>query len=219
VTTDTHRFAWTSYDLRSTLQGNWQESIRMFAESAVRATMISPTSVTSRESVSSVEIPTHFVDGARIVSDLTWLHELYTGLFRDLAQEFCGDEVATARDPRHGMLLHVRRGTEPRYECHVDSAPVTGLFYATDHPVGTGGELVVANRRDVRGPDEVEVDATRIHPVAGQLIFFDGRNNTHFIAPLNDPEDLRISLAMTFFTASHPEETRPADLDDHLGLN
>lgn len=218
MTVDTQRFSWLSYDLRSTLPDDWQQSITTFAVAKVRNKMICPNSVTSRENSQDVEITTQFVDGATIAAGFPWLYGLYAGLFRDLAQTFSNEPVSVAGDPRHGMLLHVRRGTEARYECHVDSAPLTGLFYITDHPVGRGGELVVANSKNAWGPEEVAADATRIHPVAGQLLFFDARNNTHYIEPLTDPDDLRLSIAMTFFTVSNPEGTRPVDLDAHLGL-
>ena len=41
-----------------------------------------------------------------------------------------------AHDDRYGVVLNVQRGTEMRFECHVDSNPLTGLLFCTDHPDG-----------------------------------------------------------------------------------
>ena len=72
----------------------------------------------------------------------------YRGLFLDLAQEVVSVErVTTARDARYGVVLNVQRGPDMRFECHVDSNPLTGLLFCTDHPAG-GGELVFAHDRD-----------------------------------------------------------------------
>ena len=38
-----------------------------------------------------------------------------------------------AADDRYGVVLNVQRGTKMRFECHVDSNPLTGLLFCTDH--------------------------------------------------------------------------------------
>ena len=42
-----------------------------------------------------------------------------------------------------------------RYECHVDSNPIEGLLYLTEHPEGNRGELVVSLGYSAKGPDEI----------------------------------------------------------------
>ena len=39
-----------------------------------------------------------------------------------------------------------------RFECHVDSNPLTGLLFCTDHQAG--GELVIANDTEAEGVAE-----------------------------------------------------------------
>jgi hypothetical protein len=39
--------------------------------------------------------------------------------------------VYAAADERYGTVLNVQRGTAMRFECHVDSNPVTGLLFCT----------------------------------------------------------------------------------------
>ncbi|SDC50804.1 2OG-Fe(II) oxygenase [Streptomyces prasinopilosus] len=175
-------------------------------------------SVTSRERVGVTAIPVGFVDGTTIAGELPWLREMYYGPFRAVAQLACAEPVFAARDAHIGLNMHIQRGSAERYECHVDSSPLSALLYVTDHPAGSGGELVVSNRGDVRGREEVDADATRVHPVAGQLVVFDARHRTHYVAPLTDPDGVRIVVVMPYYTPSCPESARPTDLDHHLGL-
>jgi 2OG-Fe(II) oxygenase superfamily len=103
-----------------------------------------------------------------------------------------------------------------RYECHVDSNPLEGLLYVTDHPPGTGGELVVSNRGDVPTAEEVDRDATLIYPVAGHLVFFNGSCHSHYVRPLIAEDGVRVVAAMNYYTPSLPESARPPDLNRHL---
>ena len=80
-----------------------------------------------------------------------------------------------ARDDRYGVVLNVQRGTAMRFECHVDSNPMTGLLFCTDHVEGTGGELVFGNDPAAADIEAVERDCSVIRPHAGHLIFFDGQ--------------------------------------------
>ena len=64
-----------------------------------------------------------------------------------------GQKIYPADDQRYAILMNVQEGTD-RYECHVDTNPVEALLYVTDHPQGTGGELVVTNDVDARSVAE-----------------------------------------------------------------
>lgn len=209
-------FLWHCFDLRSELPDNWQRNILAVAERHAKKRTLVPTSVTSREENVSTEIPVLTVGGASVADELPWLYELYRSRFRDLAQALTTEEVQTADDIRYGINLNVQRGTNMRYECHVDSNPIQGMFYVTEHPPGSGGELVVSNVGDVNGKNAVDADATRIYPVAGYLVLFDARNHTHYVAGVCTTSGLRVAAAMNFYTPQAPESARPPDLDQHL---
>jgi hypothetical protein len=212
------RFVWHTFDLRSELPPAWQSDIIDFAERNTDNRVITPVSVTSRERSASIALPVHFIGGIAVSRRFPWLRDMYYGSFREAVQLVCSESVLPARNVNIGINLNMQRGNDERYECHVDSCPLTVLLYATDHPVGTGGDLMVANCGDVRGREEVDADATRVHPVAGHLIAFDARHFTHYVAPLRDAGEVRIVIAMSYYTPSCPEELRPVDLDPHLGL-
>ena len=151
-----------------------------------------------------------------IRAGLPWLFDLYRGVFRDLGQPYTDELLSVATDDRYAVNLNVQEGRSMRYECHIDSNPVEGLLYVTSHPPGTGGELVVSNRTHVLGPAEIDDDCVRIYPSAGQLYFFDAREFPHYVAPLCDDRDIRIVMAMNYYTPSCTESDRPKDLNRHL---
>lgn len=212
-------FPWHSFDLRSRfLPEGWQQEILEVARVSAEDKYLVPSYATSREADSESQIPVHTVDGVSIAEELPWLYSLYRQQLRDMAQTLTREEVTTATDVRTGLTLNVQRGSQERYECHVDWNPLSGLLYVTDHPRGSGGELLVSNRGDVHSCEEVDADCTRIYPVAGHALFFDGRYHSHYVNALRNEEDVRVVLAMNFYTASHPEKNRPESLDRHLGL-
>ena len=212
------RFVWHSFDLRSELPSAWQDGIMDFVGRHADNRVITPVSVTSRERSASIALPVHFIGGAAASRRFPWLRDMYYGSFREAVQLVSSERVLPARNVDIGINLNMQCGNDERYECHVDACPLTAILYATDHPIGTGGDLVVANRGDVQGREEVEANATRVHPVAGQLIVFDARHYTHYVAPLMDADGIRIAIAMSYYTPSYPEELRPVDLDSHIGL-
>ncbi len=103
-----------------------------------------------------------------------------------------------------------------RFECHVDSNPLTGLLFLTDHAAGAGGELVFAHDPNADSVIAVERDCTVIRPRAGLLIFFDGRRHPHYARALRSESDVRVVAVMNFYTESYPESTRPRELNRHL---
>jgi hypothetical protein len=137
-------------------------------------------------------------------------------LFAELAAETREERVAPALDERYGLILNVQRGTTMRFECHVDSNPVTGLLFCTDHPAGAGGELVFGHDPAAASIAAVERHCSVIRPHAGHLIFFDGRRYPHYARPLRGESDLRVVAGMNFYTESYPESTRPLELNRHL---
>ncbi len=209
------RFSWRSYDLTSTLHQQWQEDILIVAKDAT-SKILRPRSVTSREGDRNLKIRVQTTNGKVVRERLPWLYELYHGVFRDLGQLGVHEPLVTATNDLYGAVLNVQEGSDMRYEAHVDSNPVEGLFYVTDHPKDNGGELVVSNRPDANSVAEIDSDCTIVYPVAGHLIFFDGRRFPHYVRSLNDPTAIRVVVAMNFYTPSCPESSRPADLDQHL---
>jgi hypothetical protein len=216
VLNDTLPFCWHSFDVQAQLPPGWRDDIMRLVEEHAVALRMTPTSVTSREASTDLDLTVHVVDGVTIATQLPWLEAWYRGRFARLAQTLTGESVTPASDVRYGLIINVVRGAGTGYECHVDSNPMQGVFYVTDHPVGAGGELVVSNRGDVRGRREVDADAAHIPAVAGHVVFFDARSHSHYVAPLKSDGGVRIAVAMTYYTASHTEESRPADLDEHL---
>ena len=156
------------------------------------------------------------VHASQVRQCLPWLYRLYRGYFLELAGETCAERVVPALDDRYGVVLNVQRGTAMRFECHVDSNPLTGLLFCTDHPAGTGGELVFAHDPARVWRRDVEKDCSVLRPHAGHLIFFDGRRHPHYARPLLAEPHVRIVAVMNFYTDSCPESTRPPELNRHL---
>src|SRR5580704_6392433 len=208
-------FRWTTFDLTSSLSGDWQQEIAATAADA-DFREFPRTPILSREGRDVQRIYRGRVHAAAVRQNLPWLYGLYRGRFLDLAQEVSDEPVMAARDNRYGIVLNVQRGTEMRFECHVDSNPLTGLLFCTDHRTEAGGELVFAHDPTAADIDAVERDCSVIRPHAGHLIFFDGREHPHYARPLLSRSDVRIVAVMNFYTESFPESTRPRELNHHL---
>jgi hypothetical protein len=209
------RFRWTTFDLTSSLCGDWQQEIAAAADEA-EFRDFPRTPILSRESQEVQHIFRGRVHAFDVRRNLPWLYRLYREDFLALAQEACAEPVVAAHDSRYGIVLNVQRGTEMRFECHVDSNPLTGLLFCTDHLAGAGGELVFARDATAADIDAVERDSSVIRPHAGHLIFFDGREHPHYARPLLSRSDVRIVAVMNFYTESFPESTRPQELNHHL---
>jgi hypothetical protein len=208
-------FRWTTFDLTSSLCGAWQQEIAAAAAEA-EFREFPRTPILSRESQDVQHIFRGRVHASDVRRNLPWLYRLYREEFLKLAQEACAEPVVAAHDNRYGIVLNVQRGAEMRFECHVDSNPLTGLLFCTDHLAGTGGELVFAHDPTAADIDAVERDCSVIRPHAGHLIFFDGREHPHYARPLLSRSDVRIVAVMNFYTESFPESTRPQELNHHL---
>jgi len=172
------------------------------------------TPVLSREAPDVHHVARGRVHAPQVQQDLLWLHQLYRSDFLELAGEACEEKVSPAGDDRYGVVLNVQRGTGMRFECHVDSNPLTGLLFCTDHV--TGGELVFAHDAAAACIEDVERDCSVVRPSAGHLIFFDARRYPHYVRPLSHPSDMRVVAVMNYYTESCPESTRPPELNRHL---
>lgn len=209
-------FPWHGFDVRPLLPPAWDQELLDLAASYARDKTLVPTSVTSREAADVTEVPVTTVGGLVLTEEVPWLDALYRHEFRKLAEDTFATTVACADDRRIGLNLNVQTGTEQRYEAHVDSNPIEGLLYVTTHAPGDGGELVVANRSDAMGIDQIESDRSIIYPVSGHLLFFDARRNPHYVRALRQPGMKRVVVAMNFYTNYSTEADRPSDLNSHL---
>lgn len=207
-------FCWTTFDVTRQLPGDWQEEIGALATDA-DFREFPRTPVLSREAEHVVHVSRGRVHADQVQKALPWLYKLYRGYFLDLAGETHAEHVAPALDDRYGVVLNVQCGTTMRFECHVDSNPLTGLLFCTDHPAG-GGELVFGHDPAAAAVEAVERDCSVIRPNAGHLIFFDGRKYPHYARPLVSGSDVRAVAVMNFYTGSCPETTRPLELNRHL---
>ncbi len=207
------RFHWTTFDIGGCLPPNWQQAVRAAAISA-DFHHFPRTPVLSREAAGVRYISRGRVHADQVRERLPWLYRAYRDQFLDLAREVSPEPVTAAGDERYGIVLNVQRGTTMRFECHVDSNPMTGLLFCSDH--SDEGELVVANDATAADVAAVERDCNVIRPQAGHLIFFDARRHPHYARPLTAASGLRIVAVMNYYTQSCPEATRPPELNRHL---
>jgi hypothetical protein len=211
-------FKWFEHDLTSTLPNGWDDEIVDFARLSAVKKVLTPTSITSRESDAGLRLPTLTVGGVAIRSSLPWLYELYRQQVFQLAQSLTDGAVYAATDDRYAINLNVQKGRAMRYEAHVDSNPIEALLYVTSHGKGDGGELVVSLDPNAKGIEDISRNCVNIYPEKGKLVFFDARMNPHFVAPLKAEHGVRVVVAMNFYTPYCREADRPADLNKHLGL-
>jgi 2OG-Fe(II) oxygenase superfamily len=207
-------FRWTTFDLNNWLPPGWQQEVAAAAQAAeIRAFPCTP--VISRESQGVQQVARGRVHAEQVSYHLPWLVKAYRNELLELAREVVSPEhVSAAEDDRYGVVLNVQHGTDMRFECHVDSNPLTGLLFCTDHQAG--GELVIANDTEAEGLAGVDRDCSVIRPRAGHLIFFDARQYPHYARALTADSETRIVAVMNFYTESCPESTRPRELNRHL---
>ncbi|HEX3732096.1 MAG TPA: hypothetical protein VHU91_04125 [Mycobacteriales bacterium] len=209
-------FLWHTFDVRSLLPFGWQEKLLGLVTQRARAKSLTPTSITSRESEDVKEISVLTVGGRVLAQEALWLVHLYETSFRSLGERAIGERLFTAKDERVKVNLNLQSGNTMRYEAHVGSNPLEGLLYVTDHSSETDGELVVAQRPDAVGVEDIDKDAAILYPTAGHLVLFDARRYPHYVCPLRSPDMARAVATMTYYTADSPETHRPADLNMHL---
>jgi hypothetical protein len=195
------------------LPPTWQREISIAATDADFRNF-PRTPLLSREAPEIRHIVRGRVHANRVRDRLPWLYQAYREEFLALAGQACGERITVARDDRYGIVLNVQQGTAMRFECHVDSNPLTGLLFCTDHLAG--GELVVAHDASAADIATIERNCSVIRPHAGHVIYFDGRKHPHYARPLMAAHSTRIVAVMNFYTESCPESTRPPELNRHL---
>lgn len=209
-------FSWISFDVSSLLPPGWRDDVHQVVTTRTQLHRLQPSSVTSREAADVEEVDFATVLSADVQHGLPWLWRLYHDEFYDFARRSCREGVHLAsRDPLK-MTLNVQHGRSMRYECHVDTNPISGLLYLTTHHAGEGGELVVGLDPDAANVEEVDAKCAVIHPTAGHLIFFDARTAPHYVRPLADDSAVRVVAVLNYYIDSWPESQRPPDLDAHL---
>jgi hypothetical protein len=208
-------FQWTTFDVTGMLPPNWRQDVLNVAANA-EFREFPRTPIISREAAEVQSVRRGRVHADQVARELPWLRRLYRSDFRELAERAIGDAVAAAGDERYGAVLNVQRGTEMRFECHVDSNPLTGLLFCTDHDLAAGGELVFSHNREAGSQADIDRYCSVIRSQAGHLIFFDGRHNPHYVRPLAWPADARVVAVMNYYVSSFPESTRPSELNRHL---
>lgn len=204
-----------TFDVEPLLPDGWRGELLDTATAYSRVRDLTGLHRSSREGAQPEPLAIHGVSGGVVAERHPWVSELYAGLFKDLAAEVSGEDVVCARHVGRAAVLNVAFNDGGRYECHVDTNPIEGLLFATDHPRGSGGDLVIANSSVASSPQEVDSDCSIIRPESGKLVLFDGRMHAHYVRPLiTDP--VRVVVAMNFYTPGCSEEDRPEDLDSYL---
>lgn len=208
-------FHWTTFDVSGMFPLDWRTDVY---KAAVGADFrdFPRTPVISREAADVQHIARGRVHADQVQQGLPWLHELYRSGFLELANRVGPGPVMAARDERYGVVLNVQHGTEMRFECHVDSNSLTALLFLTDHGVNEGGELVIAYDSDASSMAQIDRWCAVVRPQAGHVIFFDGRNNPHYVRPLTSDTYPRVVAVMNYYTEAFPESTRPRELNRHL---
>lgn len=207
-------FSWTTFDVTCILPDDWQhDAMRSAARAEVRP--FGRTPVISREADDVQQVVRGRVHADQVASALPWLRDLYRVAFRELGEQATGRKVYAAADERYGTVLNVQRGPRMRFECHLDSNPLTGLLFCSDHGPGAGGELVFGHDKTARSVADIERSCSVLRSQAGHLIFFDGRLYPHYVRPLR-ADVVRVVAVMNYYTDEGPESARPPELNRHL---
>lgn len=194
------------------LPADWRRDILECSRTHQEMRYFSGDSITSRQRHlgSTAEFVVGVVQGKVVEDRLPWLVQFYRHTVLGLANSMSLGKFIYSDDVRSSVNVNlVPLGSA--YEWHVDSNPLTGLLFVTDHPGGCGGELVFRPDPVTRPDEQWELV---IQPRAGDLLLFDAREAAHHVRHVNGPSD-RITVPMNFYYADQ-EATRPGDLDDYL---
>jgi hypothetical protein len=202
-------------DVRSLLPSDWKQQVSATVSNRTVYRQHPPTPLISREDRPDGHTLRGRVSASAVLEELPWLPRLFRTSFCALAADFAREPVVPAEDYRYGVVLNVQSDPTMRFECHVDSNPVSGLLFFTSHPLGEGGELVISYSPDAYGIQQIEENCSIVVPSAGYLLLFKGRLHSHYARPLAWAGAIRIVAPMNFYTREFPESDRPAVLNEH----
>ena len=126
-------FKWNEFDLSNVLNESKIKQVLGVAEKYAEHKVLSPTSVTSREGSEVKGVATHTVDGNVIKKELSWLFDLYSEEFYECGKSCVDEPLHISKQDIYAVNLNIQKGADMRYECHVDSNPLQGVFYITTH--------------------------------------------------------------------------------------
>lgn len=205
-------FSIFNFDLRCVLPTGWEKDVVDSAAQYGKFGCLNGGSVTSRqrEFKSTADDIIGVSAGTVIPLAIPWLARLYKRDILNLANELGIGRYMIATDTRSAININILPPGS-QYEWHVDSNPLTGLLFVTDHPAGTGGEIVFRPDPLVRPTEDWEL---AIASRSGNLLLFDAREVAHTVQPVPEPMR-RISVPMNYYftdVSCH----RPEDLDRYL---
>ncbi len=186
------------------LPPDWDRKIHELAVTHGVQTRLDGKSSTSREPQKAEGCIVVVVTGDVIQREMPWLDSIYRGVLLDYVATTTSKKIVPATDLRCAVNINLLRGFNSRYEWHVDSNPLTGILYVTNHDPSTGGELVFENG-SIRKV---------VWPRKGLFIAFDAHEMPHAVMPLKS-DMVRISVPMNYFIEGKLQE-RPSDLDQYI---
>jgi hypothetical protein len=182
----------------------WAAQIRAISAEFGVDTMLTGEGSTSREPIKDVQLPVRVVLGGSIRASLPWIWQLYCGTLLEFSARSFARTLFIANKTDTAVNVNHISGAGARYEWHVDTNPVTGLFFATDSEPSSGGALIFKH------PDGT---IARIYGKAGTYVCFDARDIEHSVEPLQGGD--RITLPMNYYESAL-DQPRPTDLDDQI---
>ncbi len=203
-------FKYAEFDLLKTdwLPHDWEEQVFSVSDEYSKLIYLDGKSSTSREPEDTEGVNYKIVLGGIIRQEIKWLYDLYSLHFLELASGVNQGQTLASSDIDSSININIISGIGARYEWHVDTNPLTGLFFVTTHSHEDGGQLLF---RGVSG-DKV------VLPKAGTLLLFDARKIPHTVLPLKKDIN-RLSIPMNYYTPEWTiEKVRPADLDLYIGV-
>lgn len=186
------------------LPSDWDEQVKKVAEENAYLVKLDGKSSTSREPENSKGATVFVVEGNIIFDKLNWLHNLYENELLELANNNFNNSYEISKGIANSININLLKGINARYEWHVDTNPLTGILYVTDHNESDGGELIF------KLPNET----VTVHPKKGLFILFDAREILHSVQPLTH-NSFRISIPMNYYLKG-VEQKRPEDLDTYI---
>ncbi|MBW4708994.1 2OG-Fe(II) oxygenase [Roseobacter sp. YSTF-M11] len=171
------------------LPEDWADQIVSVVDALAYSRAFDDTAPTAREKLAPGDkIETKVVNGDQIAQSAAWLTDLYGADLVQLASELTGREVQTGREQISNVNINVMSGVGGRYEKHVDTNHLTGIWFVTTLAPDAGGFLCF----------ETEEGVQQVRAEAGKIVFFDARDVPHYVTALQT-QTTRIVVVMNFF--------------------